>query len=86
MHGCFWHDHGCPRGRRTPRANADYWENKRRANADRHARARAELAGLGWRVLVVWECEIRFREELARRLASFLGPPGAAGARPDTAG
>lgn len=74
VHGCFWHNHDCPRGRRKPRINAEYWENKRQANAARHEKARGELAGMGWRCLVVWECEVKSREELAWRLKRFLGP------------
>ncbi len=74
VHGCFWHGHGCKRGSRTPKANADYWNMKLAGNVARDARTRAELEALGWRVLVVWECEIK-AEGLADKLRAFLQAP-----------
>lgn len=73
VHGCFWHGHGCTRGRRMPKANADYWVGKLSRNTARDAKARAGLEALGWRVLVVWECEIKDAAMLADRLRDFLG-------------
>lgn len=72
VHGCFWHGHGCKRGSRTPQANADYWTRKLAGNVVRDVRTRAELEALGWRVLVVWECEIK-AEGLTDKLQAFLG-------------
>ncbi len=63
----------CTRGNRTPKANADYWISKIGRNTARDARTRAELEALGWRVLVVWECEIKGRAALADKLQAFLG-------------
>lgn len=74
VHGCFWHGHACKRGSRTPKANADYWISKIGRNTARDARTRAELEALGWRVLVVWECEIKNKMTLAGRLQDFLEP------------
>jgi DNA mismatch endonuclease (patch repair protein) len=73
-HGCFWHGHECARGARAPKTNSDYWREKIARNRARDARALAELAALGWRALVVWECEIRTGDEdaLARRLRAFV--------------
>lgn len=72
VHGCFWHGHDCKRGARTPKANADYWVGKIGRNMARDARARAELEAQGWRVLVVWECEIKNPDDLAAKLRAFL--------------
>lgn len=72
VHGCFWHGHACKRGGRTPKANADYWIGKIGRNTARDAKTRAELDALGWRVLVVWECEIKDRVALADKLLAFL--------------
>jgi DNA mismatch endonuclease (patch repair protein) len=58
VHGCFWHGHNCARGARTPKANHEYWIGKISKNMARDERVRNELTVLGWRVLVVWECEI----------------------------
>ena len=76
VHGCFWHGHGCKRGNRAPKANADYWAGKLARNMARDSRMRAELEALGWRVLVVWECEIRDKQALTGKLREFLDPAG----------
>ncbi len=71
VHGCFWHGHDCPRGARKPKANADYWLAKIARNRARDDRAVAELEAAGWRVLIVWECEMRapdFAERLVARV------------------
>lgn len=81
VHGCFWHGHDCPRGARVPKSNADYWAAKLRANRERDRRQLAALEEVGWRALVVWECEVADADALSARLRAFLGPPGA-GATP----
>lgn len=71
VHGCFWHGHDCPRGARKPKANADYWLAKIARNRARDEGAVADLAAAGWRVLIVWECEMRaagFAERLVARV------------------
>ena len=76
VHGCFWHQHpGCSRAFQ-PATNIGFWSTKFQANMDRDSRACTELARLGWRVLVVWECEVREPESLKSRLVDFLGPAG----------
>lgn len=72
VHGCFWHGHDCPRGARAPKANAEYWRAKIARN---HARDEAHLARLaeqGWRALTVWECELKDRRSLEKKLRDFL--------------
>jgi len=59
VHGCFWHGHDCARGRRRPKANADYWAAKIDRNQERDAAALAALDEAGWRPLVVWECALK---------------------------
>lgn len=73
VHGCFWHGHDCKRGSRTPKTNRDYWAGKIARNAKRDRKSIAALEALGWRVLVIWECELREPEALNRRLSNFLG-------------
>ena len=77
VHGCFWHAHDCPRGARAPKANADFWAAKLRANRERDARQLRALADAGWRAMVVWECELADRDAQAARLRAFLGPRAA---------
>lgn len=72
VHGCFWHGHGCKRGSRAPKTNADYWTRKLAGNVARDAKRQAELVVLGWRVLVVWECEMKEAEALMDKLRAFL--------------
>jgi DNA mismatch endonuclease (patch repair protein) len=74
VHGCFWHGHDCKRGAREPKANADYWRSKVGRNRDRDAKTVHALAGAGWQVLIVWECETRDETLLAHRLNQFLDP------------
>lgn len=71
VHGCFWHGHDCARGARLPKANADYWRAKISRNALRDAAHRETLAALGWRALVVWECELKDAQALEKKLRAF---------------
>ena len=58
VHGCFWHKHDC-RAFKWPKSNRSFWRKKIDGNAMRDkANARA-LQGLGWKVLVVWECQLK---------------------------
>ena len=59
VHGCFWHRHfGC-RYATTPANNAERWKLKFEANIERDLRSKHMLKAAGWRVIVVWECELR---------------------------
>lgn len=73
VHGCFWHQHGCPRGARVPASNRGYWLTKLGRNAARDRRVRRALRRGGWRVLVVWECQSADAGKLRRKLERFLG-------------
>lgn len=75
IHGCFWHQHpGCREGR-PPKSNTAYWLPKLERNMERDKDALARLAAAGWDVLVIWECETKDAEILARTLTGFLGAP-----------
>jgi DNA mismatch endonuclease, patch repair protein len=72
VHGCFWHQHaGCPLAR-LPRGRPEYWLPKLARNRQRDQASEKALAALGWRVLVIWECQIRKTEQLRENLKSFL--------------
>jgi DNA mismatch endonuclease, patch repair protein len=73
VHGCFWHGHDCARGARMPKTNAAYWQAKIGRNRARDAKTLAAYAGLDWRVLVVYECELKDKAALGVRLAAALG-------------
>ncbi len=58
VHGCFWHAHANCRRATVPRTNADFWREKLQRNLARDREIAATLERAGWRVLVVWECEL----------------------------
>lgn len=72
VHGCFWHGHGCAKGR-PPKSRLDYWSPKLEANFARDARNLEELRALGWETLTVWQCETKDPQPLLERLRDFLG-------------
>jgi DNA mismatch endonuclease (patch repair protein) len=74
VHGCFWHQHpaeGCLDSR-PPKSNQTYWSPKLAGNVARDRRNVAALRRSGWRVMIVWDCELKQPEKLSRRLARFL--------------
>jgi len=71
VHGCFWHGHDCARGARVPKANRDYWVAKLARNRARDAWSRTALEAAGWRVEILWECELK-DVALRARLAQLL--------------
>lgn len=75
VHGCFWHRHEGCRQASLPRSRREFWTEKFARNVARDAANRAALAALGWRVLVVWECELR-QDPLAvlERVVGELSP------------
>lgn len=71
VHGCFWHAHGCAKGQ-PPKSRQEYWLPKLQANVNRDLAKIAELDRLGWRVLVVWQCETKNMENLTQNLQAFV--------------
>lgn len=75
VHGCFWHRHpGCPIAT-TPKSNTPYWLSKFTATTARDERNVKALRKLGWRVVIVWECDLNTlakAERTAARLAKRL--------------
>lgn len=59
MNGCFWHGHEGCKWFVTPKTNTEFWYAKFKYNAERDGRNYAKLREMGWKVLIVWECEIR---------------------------
>ena len=72
VHGCFWHRHeGCPNAT-TPKSNKDFWLEKLRRNVERDKEVSETLTIMGWRVVVVWECETREETYLRTKLFNEL--------------
>lgn len=69
--GCFWHGHDCARGNRVPKTNKEYWQAKIQRNAERDARQNALLQQSGWRVIDLWECELK-NDEWMRKTSSMI--------------
>ena len=82
VHGCFWHGHDCPRGARTPKTNQDYCRAKIARNKARDRAAVRDLDAMGWQALIIWECDLKDRAILERRLARFLDVAAADRDRP----
>ena len=77
VNGCFWHWHWhsngrCPTPGRMPRTNTEFWVEKLAANRARDRRKADRLRRLGWRVLHVWECELRDPDKVRKRIGRFL--------------
>ncbi|HEY1033362.1 MAG TPA: DNA mismatch endonuclease Vsr [Pseudoxanthomonas sp.] len=76
VHGCFWHGHDCHLFR-LPKTRTRFWSDKIKANLARDARNLDQMADLGWRCFVVWECQLRGRssrdvEKLITRLGKRI--------------
>ncbi len=68
VHGCFWHRHKDCRFAYTPKSRVDFWLKKLESNVTRDQLVKVDLVRLGWRVITVWECELREPVQLAYRL------------------
>jgi DNA mismatch endonuclease, patch repair protein len=71
VHGCFWHQHGC-RQYRQPRTKRSFWEPKLEGNKERDQINQKKLSAMGWKFLVIWECELQNTEKLRKRITEFL--------------
>lgn len=74
VHGCFWHRHPDPNCNlaRLPKSRVEFWGKKLGENRERDIRNEQALSTAGWKVMVVWECELRHKEQLKNRLKQFL--------------
>jgi DNA mismatch endonuclease (patch repair protein) len=74
VHGCFWHQHTCNLGCRRPKTRVEYWLPKLAGNVERDISVGDALKLLGWRALVIWECETRDSDKVVAQLRGLLGP------------
>lgn len=74
VHGCFWHQHADPACKitRIPKSRLEYWAPKLKRNAKRDFESVSLLSQMGWRVLVIWECQVPEVSILQRKLVAFL--------------
>ena len=75
VRGCFWHHHAGCVDSHIPKSRREYWEPKLRGNVQRDLRNLKLLKKLGWKVLVIWECEVTPSKlsRLKRKITRFLG-------------
>ena len=75
VHGCFWHRHPDPLCAlaRLPKSRLNFWRTKLEGNRVRDSRIEAKLRRLGWKVMVIWECQVNSRPRLVKRIQRFLG-------------
>ncbi|WP_407148338.1 very short patch repair endonuclease [Bradyrhizobium sp. ORS 86] len=73
VHGCFWHRHDCGLAY-SPKSRREFWQAKFDKNVARDAFVIKALNDMGWRVKVIWECELKDPKRLASDLKRFLGP------------
>ena len=72
VHGCYWHRHSGCRFAYSPKSRVEFWTKKFKQNVARDSRNQTALQDLGWRVLVIWECETRNIEIVEDRLREWL--------------
>lgn len=72
LNGCFWHGHeGCPYYR-LPKSNQEFWKKKISRNKARDEKNIARLLSMGWKPIVVWECELRTKAKREETLEGLL--------------
>ncbi|WP_312602646.1 very short patch repair endonuclease [Pseudomonas luteola] len=72
IHGCFWHHHKDCKYASLPKTRADFWAEKLQGNVERDQRAQKALIDAGWRVLTIWECELKKPDAAFAALLSYL--------------
>lgn len=72
VHGCFWHGHPECKYTYTPKSNTEFWVNKISGNRERVAVVKRKLEESGWRVIIVWECELRHENDFLNLMSIYL--------------
>ena len=74
VNGCFWHKHEGCKYFVWPRNNADFWKKKIESNVMRDIKNYQQLKDLGWKVFVIWECELKrdCRAETLEQIADLV--------------
>ena len=79
VNGCFWHGHERCKYFRLPKSNVEFWKEKIERNIERDRESMLALLDLGWKVIHVWECELRYkanREETLNKIYSSITSTG----------
>lgn len=73
VHGCFWHQHGCGHYRQ-PKSQTYFWQSKLEQNKSRDLTVSNALRKQGWKLLIIWECQLKSIEKLKTKIRRFLEP------------
>lgn len=72
VHGCFWHGHkGCAK-HRIPKTRSEWWKQKILNNSSRDKRNIRSLRKMGWRVFIVWECQIEKKDKISKVIEKII--------------
>ncbi len=72
INGCFWHQHKDCKRQVMPKTNVPYWRKKLKHNIEKQKKDIKELEKAGWRVIIIWECEVKNRKQLLNKLKNEL--------------
>jgi DNA mismatch endonuclease (patch repair protein) len=72
VHGCFWHQHENCRKARRPTSNVEFWNEKLDKNIERDNRKESELKEAGWKILTIWDCEMKDEDLITEKIKDFL--------------
>lgn len=72
LHGCFWHGHEGCKASKLPESRTEFWEKKIGENVERDKRTVEELKRNGWKVIIVWQCELNNERKRQDRLARLI--------------
>ena len=68
VHGCFWHGHQNCKKFALPQSNHEFWKDKIQKNIERDKSKQKELKKLGWKIITIWQCQIKSRESVEKAL------------------
>jgi len=72
IHGCFWHRHNNCSKASKPTSNIKFWETKIQNNVERDKRVKRELSKLQWRVITIWECELKNKNVFDKTMSKLV--------------
>ena len=72
INGCFWHRHTCKKGRSMPATRKNFWQQKFKRTIERDKNNYKVLRRFGWKILILWECQIKNPQKIADKISNFL--------------
>jgi len=72
INGCFWHGHSSCKYYKVPKTRTEWWLNKINTNINNDIKATKNLIDLGWKIITIWECEIKLKSNFVLRSNQLL--------------